>query len=665
MNQGEKPLVSAIVLTRGKTALLENCLESLGPALAGIPSEVCILEHETDLAKQVQTEKYPEYRYLQIKDAENARESFATLNNAAVLQTTGDYIFLVNNDVVLQPGTLVEMLKTMDERKDVGIVGAKLLFPQGTVQHIGVVLDAFGVPKHLGWGRPDNGEYEPANRSEYFDAVTFACVLIRRKVWEEVGGLDPDYHFNFEDIDFCLKARRLKWRSYANLKAVAYHFESQASQFRQTFEHSVPRNLKVFRDKWIFSGEMEKVLGVPIHRQGGPLHDERPNIAFVPAGEGAGISWWRIDQVANMLVENGLANVQRIYANSDESKVMQILSLADLVVWQGSHHPSVKRIAGMRDDRSFGMVYEYDDHPIHISPFAEAYRVFGCQEFQIKPIDGGDPVWLWRDGEAGFDLERNRQNRQRQLEIMALCDSVTTTNDKLAAYFRTLNPSVFVLPNCINFKVYKPPSDVFERKDGPIRIGWWGGDNHWHDISAVGKPLVDFVNSHDVKLLLLGAFYKGPLRGIDPSKVEDHPWVHVEAFPWRLAMAGLDVVIVPLANPLLPGMAFNHYKSEIKWLEAAALKIPAVVQGGVAPYQNCRNGETALTFLSDEDFKDALEALCLDAQLRKRIGQGAYDWAREHRDLEKEAYRWAEAYDKVIRSRRGTLPKEEAVAQEA
>lgn len=651
MPDGIKPKLSVVILTRGKTALLENCLDSLTGFVESVPTgqaEVIVVEHETDLARGLGSLNRMGGRYYRRIDTEGSPESFSTLNNFGVEHSTGEFVCLLNNDVVLQPGVLPEMLRSMQEKPQVGIVGAKLLFPQGTIQHIGVIFDAFGIPRHLGWGQPDSPGYGPANRSELFDAVTFACVLIRREVWDAVGGLDTAFHFNFEDIDFCLKARKLGWRCFVNHLAKAYHFESQSSKHRQTFEHSVVRNLKIFRDRWIFSGAMEGVLNVPIVREFGPLHDERPNIAFVPAGIDAGISWWRMEQVSRMLSDKKLANVQKVYATQTDQQVMDTIGKANMVVWQGHHHIGVKRLAAMGQDRSFRMVYEYDDHPIHISPFAQAYRVFGCQEKQIRSKDG-EETWIWRDGQDGFDVEANRANRQRQLEIISLCDAVTTTTEPLGEYFRTLNPYVFVLPNCLNFGLYQPMTDFYERRPGPIRIGWWGGDNHWHDISVIGTALKDFVNANDVRLVLLGAFYKGPLRGIDLNKVEDRPWVHVEAFPWRLAAAALDIVIVPLANPTMLGMQFNHYKSEIKWLEASALKTPSLVQGGVAAYQNCIHGETGLTFLTDEDFKANLAALCADATLRKRLGHAAYDWAREHRDLEKEVYRWSEAYDKILR----------------
>lgn len=645
----KKPTVSVVVLTRGTPTLLQTCLDNLKPALEGIDNQVVVMEHETEEAKEVVASSGLDARYRRRWDSEaDGKQSFSSLNNEGVAGTTGEFVLLLNNDVVLKKDTIAELLKPMKEKPEVGLVGTKLLFPEGTIQHIGVTFTAYGVPNHLGYQKEDTADFEPANRSDYFDAVTFACVLIRRKVWEEVDGLDQAYHFNYEDIDFCLKAREKGWRCFVNHQAVAYHYESQAGKYRQSTDNSMVRNLKIFRDKWIFSGKLGELLKVPIQREFGPLHDDRPNIAFIPAGMDAGISWWRIGQVSRMLSEKKLANVQTVHAANGEEKVMSVMDGADLTIWQGHNHAGVKRIAAMGDDRTFRMIYEYDDHPIYMSPFAQAYRFFGTKEESIEAANG-DKMWLWRDGENGFDLEANRANRQRQLEIMSLCDAITTTTEPLAAYFRTLNPTVFTLPNCIDFNLYRPASTHFDRKKGPIRIGWWGGDNHWHDISVIGPPLVEFVNANDVTLVLLGAYYKGPFRGIDPNKVEDHPWVHVEAFPWRLQAAALDVVVVPLASPNIPGQTFNRFKSDIKWLEASALKLPSLVQGGVEPYKNCVHGETAFTFTTNDEFKAHLEVLCMDAALRERIGENAYEWAYEHRNLEKEIHRWFDAYQIIIK----------------
>lgn len=644
------PRVSIVIATRGNRDLFEKCIKSIEAARpTSPPLEVVVVEHQTGDAKSVLSDLGAEAVYVYAADQADKPHSYSSLNNLGASKARGDYLLLLNNDVEVRPETIREMLKVFAEHPDVGVCGAKLLFPDGLIQHMGVTINGFGVPGHFGYLKKDDDTFAPAQRSDYHDAVTFACAMIPRDLWVRLDGLDPRYFFNYEDTDFCLRAAELGKRSFVTHLAVATHHEGKSSQYRRTAEHTIKRNIAVLREIWIASGRMEKILRAVIPKDFGPLAEEKLNIAFLPIGRSAGVSWWRMHLVARKLAEKHLANVHTIYGDQEMNAVNQALGLADVAVWQGHYQEAVQRIAALGSGRGFRMVYEYDDHPIYLSPFAGVYKGLGTREFPMTLLDGST-IWLWRDGQEGFDLEKNRQNRVRQLEILSLVDAVTTTTKPLADYFRTLNPKVYMLPNCIDLSQYKAPSEVFERKDGPVRIGWWGGDNHWHDVSMIGKALTEYVNSHDVKLVLLGAFYKGPFKGIDLNKVEELDWVHVQAFPWRLAMAALDVSIVPLAPPHMPEMQFNNYKSDIKFLEGAALKWPSLVQGGVRPYESAIDGVNALTYLTDEEFTEKLDRLVKDADLRKKLASAAYDYVYEHRNLDKEIHRWLEAYTEISKA---------------
>jgi len=642
-----QPLVSIVILTRGKADLLDACLKSIYDISDGsLPMETIVVEHESTDAKKYLEEHKHECRYLRMEDKPE-KQSFSSLNNAGAKMAKGKYIVLMNNDVELTKGCLDEMLAVMRAKQDVGIVGAKLLFPDGDIQHMGVVFNGYGIPGHLGWKRPNDESFPPSQRSDYNDAVTFALVMIRKGVWDLLNGLDTDYFFNYEDTDFCLRAAEHKWRCYVSHMAVAIHKEGQSTDYRKTEDHTVKRNLVVFRNKWIFNGRIEKILPMKVEREIGPLQYERLNVAFLPGGKGSGISWWRMEIPGRMLVKKGMANIEFVYSDRAEESTMKTIENAHVAVWQSFFNDPVKRIAQLGSARPFKMIYEYDDHPIYLSPFAQAYKGLGTKEYSLKARDGSS-IWLWRDGSDGFNLEENRRNRQRHLEIMSLVDGMTTTTEALAQYFRTLNEEVTVLPNCIDFDRYSAPLfELWDRKPGPVRIGWWGGDNHWHDIASIGPWLKDFVNAHDVKLVVIGSLYKGPLRGIDMNKVEEHEWVHCEAFPWKLATTAMDIAVVPLASPVIPEMKFNDYKSDIKWLEASAYKIPCLVQGGVRPYEHCEDNVNAMVYLTEHEFKEKLETLVKDADTRKRIGEAAHDHIREYRDIEKELHRWLEFYDRM------------------
>jgi len=637
--------------------MLKSCLAALQTGLEGIDAEVIVLEHETTDAEEYVQEKFPEWRYLKISDKPD-EQSYSSLNNHAAKFATGQHLLLMNNDVLVRKDTIAEMVKVMDEKKDVGLVGAKLLFPTREIQHVGVTFNSQGTPYHIAYQRRDGPETPQSQRSEYFDAVTFACVLIRREAWDAIGGLDPDYFFNYEDIDFCLRARVIDYRCFVTHKAVAIHLESQSVDHRGTTKHSYLRNLRLFQERWILNNRLEEVTGFPIEKRMGPIKEDLLNIAFFPGGKGAGIAWWRMDIIGRKIAEKRLASVRFVHGDAPTELVMGIIERADLSVWQSHCSESVKMLASMGKDRSFRMIYEFDDHPIHLSPWSDCYKSLGTREIKMRAADGSE-VWLWRDGENNFDLEKNREQRLRHMEIMSLCDAVTTTTQPLAEYFRTINPNVYLLPNCIDFAQYPHMNDLFERrKDGPVRIGWWGGDNHWHDIASVGPWLSRYVNDRDVKLVLMGAFYKGPLRGIDENKVDEKPWVHVEAFPWRLACAGMDISVIPLAKSTMQDMKFNTFKSNIKYLEAAALKIPSVVQGDVRPYECCEDGVNALTYTTEEEFREKMDYLVKDAQAREALGNAAYDYAREHHDLDREIVRWMDCYERVVAGAQDTSNQE-------
>ncbi len=662
----ERPKVAVIIPTRGKLAFVRQCLKSLIASGADKTArlEVVIIEQGGAESRAIADGYMAAGKAVAWMKGEDDW-SYSKLNNAAAATTSSDYVLLLNNDTICKRGFLGHMLQAAQEHPDVGIVGAKLLLQDDRIQHIGVVFQSTGLPYHLAYGKPDDGSIATAGRDDYYDAVTFACALIRREVWDSLGGLDEAYHFNYEDIDFCLRAREAGYRSFLAHRAVLKHLEGQSGEYRSTEKHSIRRNLQILRDRWIYSGRLEKACLLRLNKRTGTFRDDRLNLAFMPSSPSAGVPWWRMELPAQKIMKMGLANVEIIYAGRDEAKIAKLLEQAHVLITQGFWSEWMRTLAGLRDQRPFGMVYDYDDHPIHISPLAQAYRTFGIEEIEME-ADDGSKMWLWRDGQDGFNLEENMQNRQRQLEIFHLVDMVTTTVKPLQSYFQSLNPKVELLPNCIDFDVWKHPWTLFERTPGPVRIGWHGGDNHFHDWREIGQDVVKFVNSHDVRLVLFGAYYRSALRGIDSSKVEEHPWTRVEAFPPTLAMLGIDIGLIPLADPAKPYMAFNDFKSSIKAMEQAALRTPSLVPAGRLAYKGWKDRDNCLTYATGQELQEKLEELCQDAKLRRLLGARALEYVRENFDLERNIHRWVEAYEKVARGvdlgEPATLPEDDLPA---
>jgi len=179
--------------------------------------------------------EYCEEENLHIVQNESGTQGFPHNCNWAAKTSRSKYICLLNSDTEVKGGWLSAMLDEMDE-PSVGIVGSKLIYPAakgkpwaGTIQHAGVAFDQNGAPYHINRGL--NPRSRCVNVLTECNAVTFACVLIRRKAWDDLEGLDERYvGGQFEDIDFCLRAREKGWRIVYTPRSVAYHLEHGAGE---------------------------------------------------------------------------------------------------------------------------------------------------------------------------------------------------------------------------------------------------------------------------------------------------------------------------------------------------------------------------------------------------------------------------------------------------
>ena len=181
--------------------------------------------------------------------------------NYAVSQTKSEFICLLNNDTAATPLWLDVMLREMDD-PSVGIVGARLLYPGDhklafCLQHAGVAHNRDGMPYHIYRGMGKN--FPPANERREINAVTFAVVLIRRKLWEELGGLDEAFvGGQFEDMDFCARARVASWKIVYQPLALLYHYEHGSGE--DFVVETSDKNARLFRSKWGARGSDEHLF---------------------------------------------------------------------------------------------------------------------------------------------------------------------------------------------------------------------------------------------------------------------------------------------------------------------------------------------------------------------------------------------------------------------
>jgi len=222
------PSVTIIIPTYNGTEHLKRCLSALERNTVA-PYEVLIADDRSSKPEFRLYLRGLKNRYPIVKS--HLRRGFAGINNWAVSKTITKYICLLNSDAVPGHMWLTHMLRELNKHKGVGIVGAKLLYPPqkgynlgGKIQHAGVARNSEGLPYHIFGGQPS--DFPLANVRRELNAVTFACVLIRRKLWDSLGGLDKGYRIGqFEDVDFCWKARKAGWKIVYQPKATLLHYE--------------------------------------------------------------------------------------------------------------------------------------------------------------------------------------------------------------------------------------------------------------------------------------------------------------------------------------------------------------------------------------------------------------------------------------------------------
>jgi len=223
------PLVSLIIPTRDQVEVLKKCIESI-QAKTDYPNyEVLVLDNQSQdestlayLASLTHDRRFSVIKY-------DAPFNYSAINNYAVKLARGEIIGLVNNDIeVINSDWLSEMVSHV-LRPEIGAVGAKLLYGNGKIQHAGVILGMGGLAGHAHkfTNGLESGYFGRSNLTQTLSAVTAACLLVRKEVYEQVGGLDEkNLTVAFNDVDFCLKVREAGYRNIYTPYATLYHHES-------------------------------------------------------------------------------------------------------------------------------------------------------------------------------------------------------------------------------------------------------------------------------------------------------------------------------------------------------------------------------------------------------------------------------------------------------
>lgn len=251
----EHPLISIIIPNKNCKNILERCISSIIEKSTYDNFEIIIVDNDSDEAEVFDYYKTLQTNYSFIKIVSFPGEfNFPGEVNYGVKNSAGEYIVLLNNDTeVITPGWLEKMLGPC-MRKEMGAVGAKLLFADGTVQHAGIVINQKG-PMHLNYSLPRlaPGYYDTARLSMNLSAVTGACLMSKKSVYESVGGFDENFKIDYNDVDYCLKLREKGLLVLYEAGVELYHHESvtrdEARQSKREKERFC-REKSLLMQKW-------------------------------------------------------------------------------------------------------------------------------------------------------------------------------------------------------------------------------------------------------------------------------------------------------------------------------------------------------------------------------------------------------------------------------
>lgn len=253
-NLNHSPIISIIIPNNDHYEDIRKCIESVINRSIYKNFEIIIVENGSkdkntfDFYRQLEL-------YTNIKVIEWDKPfNYAAVNNFAVKHTKGEVLLFLNNDVEVITSDWLERMLEHAVRKGVGAVGAKLYYPDNTVQHAGVILGIGGIAghSHKYYSRNSHGYFNRLGIIQNLSAVTGACLMIKRKVFDEIQGFDEGYSHAFNDVDMCMKIREKGYLIIFTPYAELYHYESKTRGVEDTQEKQerFRKEIELFKEKW-------------------------------------------------------------------------------------------------------------------------------------------------------------------------------------------------------------------------------------------------------------------------------------------------------------------------------------------------------------------------------------------------------------------------------
>lgn len=559
-------MVSIVIPTRDQFASLQRCLESLLQYEPGCAFEIILVSHHCDdpvannFINGLPDALPGKLRVTRV----DAPFNFARLCNAGAVMAQGDFLLFMNDDVAaLHSGWLAELLQPMS-CAEVGVSAPRLVFPDGRIQHAGMVLGLNGAADFpcLGYPMDDPGPLGLLAYTREVSAVTGACMLVRRTLFEDLKGFNTDFTLAYADVDLCIRTTQSGqfciWTPHATLMHEAgrtlkstFATPDAAAVAQAHFDHDkallVKRWLPVLaRDPYynpnlsLTSRRFEPELN-PALQPFNTTEPTYPRILALPADD-SGSGEYRVGMPARAAALKRMA-ASRIASGYPLPVLVERLGIHTLFSQRQVDDNQFQALANLRELLpTLRIVMDFDDLLTEVSPHSYYHQT------------------VWKD-------------MPRRLQTLGkLSDCLTASTAPLAEAMRAYHADIRHVPNGIDPARWpgapdKPPST------GKLRVGWVGGLSHAADLAIVRAVIAQLAN--EVDWVFLGMC----LEDIRPHLREFTPAVPFADYPAQFAALNLDLAIAPLEIS-----AFNECKSNLRLLENGILGIP-VIATDITPYQ--------------------------------------------------------------------------------
>jgi GT2 family glycosyltransferase len=626
-HDGPDPLVSIIVPTKNQLAMLKRCIETVLRVTEYEHYELIIVDNGSDEADACEYLRAIEDKYADIGSRIRVLRhpgafNFSAINNRAVRESAqGDYLCLLNNDAAPLDGAWLGEMMALARRPDIGVVGAKLTYPDGRLQHGGVILG-------VGWGSPADHPYngEPGGAMGYwgrllvpqdFSAVTAACCVTRRSVWDAVGGFDEEnFAVCYNDVDYCLRVREAGYLVVWTPDARLLHDTSVSQRANVEIKAIEEKAARFAREKLAMFGKwMPQIafdpaynrnlssfgLGFAVETEGAQTWDPdfrpRERVLVYPADR-EGCGEYRIIAPSRALLRSGLIHTYETMRLMTPPEVARMAP--DSVVFQRQLEPGqIDVIEWVKNTSKALRIFELDDLITNL-PAKSAHR----------PTIAADIA-------------------QRLKRALALCDRFVVSTEPMARVYGKWCDETVVVPNRLEKSRWLGLT-AGRRPDGKPRVGWAGAIGHLGDLGVIAQVVRETAKEVD------WVFFGMCPDALRPFVAEFHPWAALHDYAGKLAALDLDLAVAPLEyHP------FNEAKSNLRLLEYGVLGYP-VLCTDILPYQG--NLPVVRTANKHRDWVRAIRDMVADRDACRRAGEALRqavlrDWMLEdHLDEWKRAW---------------------------